>query len=218
MSWSRIFEAASTVASVLMAALALGLLLCAAPRVRAQARVQTGDAAGPVKGSNEVEVWSSAGGAVAINGSAAPVTEWNLGLRYGRVLTDAHGRGPLNGRFEYSFDVIPAFLIFQRAGTVYGGGFDPFALKWDFRTRRHIAPFFEISGGGLFTTAPVPPRGTAFNFTASTALGAHVMHGRHAVSIDVRWFHISNAHIIAYDPGINAVQVRVGFGLFTQPK
>jgi hypothetical protein len=216
MSRLRIFEAASTV--TLPFALALGLLLCAAPRARAQARAQAGDAAGPVKGSNEVEIWSSAGGAVAINGSAAPVTEWNLGLRYGRVLTDAHGRGPLNGRFEYSFDVIPAFLIFQRTGTVYGGGFDPFALKWDFRTRRHIAPFLEISGGGLFTTAPVPPRGTAFNFTASTALGAHVMRGRHAVSVDVRWFHISNAHIIAYDPGINAVEVRVGFGLFTQPK
>ena len=216
MSRLRIFEAASTVTPPF--ALALVLLLCAAPWARAQARAQAGDAAGPVKGSNEFEVWSSAGGAVAINGSAAPVTEWNLGLRYGRVLTDAHGHGPLNGRFEYSFDVIPAFLIFQRTGTVYGGGFDPFALKWDFRTRRHIAPFLEISGGGLFTTAPVPPRGTAFNFTASTALGAHVMRGRHAVSIDVRWFHISNAHIIAYDPGINAVQVRVGFGLFTQPK
>lgn len=216
MSRKRIFEAASTVA--LPFALALVLLLCAAPRARAQVRAQAGDAAGPVKGSNEFEVWSSAGGAVAINGSAAPVTEWNLGLRYGRVLTDAHGRGPLNGRFEYSFDVIPAFLILQRTGTVYGGGFDPFALKWDFRTRRHIAPFLEISGGALFTTAPVPPRGTAFNFTASTALGAHVMRGRHAVSIDVRWFHISNAHIIAYDPGINAVEVRVGFGLFTQPK
>ena len=216
MSRLRIFEAASTV--TLRFALALGLLLCAAPRACAQARAQAGDAAGPVKGSNELEVWSSAGGAVAINGSAAAVTEWNLGLRYGRVLTDPHGRGPLNGRFEYSFDVIPAFLIFQRTGTVYGGGFDPFALKWDFRTHRHIAPFLEISGGGLFTTAPVPPRGTAFNFTASTALGAHVMRGRHAVSIDVRWFHISNAHIIAFDPGINAVEVRVGFGLFTHPK
>ena len=216
MSRLRIFEAASTV--TLRFALALGLLLCAAPRACAQARAQAGDAAGPVKGSNELEVWSSAGGAVAINGSAAAVTEWNLGLRYGRVLTDPHGRGPLNGRFEYSFDVIPAFLIFQRTGTVYGGGFDPFALKWDFRTRRHIAPFLEISGGGLFTTAPVPPRGTAFNFTASTALGAHVMRGRHAVSVDVRWFHISNAHIIAFDPGINAVEVRVGFGLFTHPK
>jgi hypothetical protein len=216
MSRLRIFEAASTV--TLRFALALGLLLCAAPRACAQARAQAGDAAGPVKGSNELEVWSSAGGAVAINGSAAAVTEWNLGLRYGRVLTDPHGRGPLNGRFEYSFDVIPAFLLFEPTRRVYGGGFDPFAVKWDFRTRRRIAPFFEISGGGLFTTAKVPPLGTAFNFTTSTALGAHVMRGRHEFSIDVRWFHLSNAHIIAYDPGINAVQVRIGFGLFTQPK
>jgi hypothetical protein len=176
----------------------------------------------PVKGSNEFEVWSSAGGAVPINGSIAPITEWNLGARYGRVLTDAHGPSLLNGRFEYSFDLIPALLVFQQKGghnaTVYGGGFDPFAVKWDFRTRRHITPFFEISGGGLFTTDPVPPLGTAFNFTASVALGAHVMRGRHAVSVDVRWFHISNAHIIHYDPGINAVQVRVGLGLFTHPK
>jgi hypothetical protein len=176
----------------------------------------------PVKGSNEFEVWSSAGGAVPINGSIAPITEWNLGARYGRVLTDAHGPSLLNGRFEYSFDVVPAFLVFQHEGghnaTVYGGGFDPFAVKWDFRTRRHITPFFEISGGGLFTTDPVPPLGTTFNFTASVALGAHLTRGRHAVSIDVRWFHVSNAHIIHYDPGINAVQVRIGFGLFTHPK
>ncbi len=87
----------------------------------------------PVKGSNEFEVWSSAGGAVPINGSIAPITEWNLGARYGRVLTDAHGPSLLNGRFEYSFDVVPAFLVFQHEGghnaALYNGGklIDPFA-------------------------------------------------------------------------------------------
>jgi hypothetical protein len=198
----------------ILAGAALAAILCAPAALGAQ----SSDEAGPAKGSTELEVWSGAGGAVPINGSAAPVTEWNLGLRYGRVLTDAHGPGLLNGRFEYSFDIVPAFLLFQPRGTVYGGGSDPVAVKWEFRTRRHIAPFFEISGGSLFTTDPVPPLGTSFNFTVSTALGAHVIRGKHAWSIDVRWFHVSNAHIIKYDPGINAVQVRIGFGLFIHPK
>jgi len=47
---------------------------------------------------------------------------WNAGVRYGWILTDPHLPGFLNGRFELAVDAVPAFAVFQRANTAFGGG------------------------------------------------------------------------------------------------
>ena len=87
-------------------------------------------AQGPEGGGNEIQVWT--GGGHGLNGSTSDTGVWNLGFRYGWVLTDPIGPGPLRGRFEYAVDVVPAFVLTQRTNTAYGIVLHPLALKWNF--------------------------------------------------------------------------------------
>ena len=168
--------------------------------------------AGPEQGATEIQVWTSGGHSVA--GGRGNTGIWNAGLRYGWVLTDAHLPGFLRGRFEYAIDAVPAYLIFQPANTAYGVGLNPLNLKWDFATRGRVVPYFELSGGTLFTTHTVPPGTSGVNFTSSAALGAHFLGARHAWSIEARYLHISNAGLAVPNPGINTFEVRLGVGKF----
>jgi len=44
-----------------------------------------------------------------LNGSTSDTGVWNLGLRYGLILTGPRGPGFLKGQLEYAFDVVPAW-------------------------------------------------------------------------------------------------------------
>jgi lipid A 3-O-deacylase len=171
---------------------------------------------GPEAGGHELQVWT--GGGHGLNGSTSDTGVWNLGLRYGWVLTDPVGPGFLRGRFEYAVDVVPVFWVFQRTGTAYGFGLNPFALKWNFDTRRNVAPYVDIGGGTLFTNNQTPPGTSRVNFTTSGALGVHFLQRKFNWSVEVRYMHISNAGLTTPNPGINTVQVRLGFGRFTHPE
>lgn len=172
--------------------------------------------AGPVSGGHELQVWT--GGGHALNGSTSDTGVWNLGARYGWVLTDPVGPGPLRGRFEYAVDVVPVFLLTQRTGTAYGFGLNPFALKWNFSGDHRVTPYVELSGGTLFSNTQVPPGTSRVNFTSSGALGLHFPRSKYNWSAEVRFMHISNASLATPNPGMNTIQVRIGFGRFTQPK
>jgi hypothetical protein len=171
---------------------------------------------GPEGGSHDLQVWT--GGGHGLNGSTSDTGVWNLGARYGWVLTDPVGPGPLRGRFEYAVDVVPVFVLTQRNGRAYGFGLNPFALKWNFTGGRGLTPYFEIGGGTLFTNTQVPPGSSRVNFTTSGALGLHFLRSKYNWSAEVRFMHISNAGLTSPNPGINTFQVRIGFGRFTQPK
>jgi hypothetical protein len=171
---------------------------------------------GPEGGSHDLQVWT--GGGHGLNGSTSDTGVWNLGARYGWVLTDPVGPGPLRGRFEYAVDVVPVFVLTQRNGRAYGFGLNPFALKWNFTGGRGLTPYFEIGGGTLFTNTQVPPGTSRVNFTTSGALGLHFLRSKYNWSAEVRFMHISNAGLTSPNPGINTFQVRIGFGRFTQPK
>jgi lipid A 3-O-deacylase len=153
-----------------------------------------------------------------LNGSTSDTGVWNLGFRYGWVLTDAVGPGPVRGRFEYAVDVVPIFVLTQRTNTAYGLGLNPFALKWDFVPRRGIVPYAEIGGGTLFSNTQVPPGTSRVNFTTSGAIGVHFLRSKNNWSAEVRYMHISNAGLATPNPGINTIQVRIGFGRFTGQK
>jgi lipid A 3-O-deacylase len=172
--------------------------------------------AGPEGGGHELQVWT--GGGHGLNGSTSDTGVWNLGVRYGWVLTDAIGPGPLRGRFEYAVDVVPVFLLTQRTGTAYGFGLNPFALKWNFTGRRGLAPYAEVGGGTLFSNTQVPPGTSRVNFTTSAAFGLHFLRSKYNWSAEVRFMHISNAGLATPNPGINTIQVRLGLGRFTRPK
>ena len=192
-----------------VALLTIGLFYAlAAPATRAQA--------GPENGQHEVQVWT--GGGHGLNGSTSDTGVWNLGVRYGWVLTDAIGPGPLRGRFEYAVDVVPVFLLTQRTNTAYGIGLNPFALKWNFANRRNIAPYVDLGGGVLLSNTQVPPGTSRVNFTPQGAVGVHFLRSKYNWSAELRFMHISNAGLATPNPGINTLQVRIGFGRFSQPK
>jgi hypothetical protein len=170
--------------------------------------------AGPVGGGDEWQVWT--GGGHGTNGSQSGDGVWNLGLRYGLILTDPHGPGLLRGRLEYSVEVVPAFLVVQKTNTAFGAGVNPFAFKWMLDTKRKITPYFEIGGGTLFTNVKVPEGTSQINFTTSGALGLHFFGNKHTISTEVRFMHISNAGLSTPNPGINTIQFRIGLGRFSQ--
>jgi hypothetical protein len=177
------------------------------------ARAQAGPA--PDDGK-ELQVWT--GGGHGLNGSNASTGVWNVGLRYGWILTDPAGPGILKGRFEYAVDVVPLFLVVQRTGTAYGVGLNPFALKWNFVPRHNVMPYIDIGGGTLFSNDKVPPGTSHVNFTTSGAIGAHFLRSKYNWSVELRFMHISNAGLVTPNPGINTLQLRLGFGRFTQPR
>jgi|KBSMisStandDraft_5_1062788.scaffolds.fasta_scaffold01464_9 lipid A 3-O-deacylase len=166
---------------------------------------------GPEKGATEVQIWTSAGHSVP--GGRGDTGIWNGGLRYGWVLTGSHLPGLLKGRFEYAVDAVPAYLIFQPSGTVYGVGLNPLNLKWNFVSHRSISPYLELSGGTLFTTSKVPAGTSAVNFTSGAALGTHFL-GKNAWAIEARYLHISSAGLGDLNPGINVFEIRLGVGKF----
>jgi Lipid A 3-O-deacylase (PagL) len=187
------------------ALLALTLFLCA-PLAHSQA--------GPVEGEHEIQFWT--GGGHGTNGSQSGDGVWNLGLRYGLILTSPHGPGFLRGRLEYAVEAVPAFVIVQKQNTAYGAGVNPFAFKWALDTRGSVVPYFEIGGGTLFTNTQVPAGTSRVNFTTSGALGLHFLRSKHNISAEARFMHISNAGLANLNPGINTIQLRLGFGWFSQ--
>jgi hypothetical protein len=189
----------------IITAVVFGIFLNA-PAVRAQA--------GPVEGGHEWQVWT--GGGHGISGSQSGDGIWNVGFRYGLILTAPHGPGFLRGRLEYAIDAVPVFLVVQKTNTAYGAGINPFAFKWALDTRKGVVPYLEIGGGTLFTNTKVPEGTSRVNFTSSAALGLHFLRSRHNISAEVRYMHISNAGIATPNPGINTIQLRLGFGLFSQ--
>jgi lipid A 3-O-deacylase len=166
----------------------------------------------PEDGGREVQVWT--GGGPSVPGGTSDTSVWNVGVRYGWILTRPHGPGFLKGRFEYAVDAVPVFMVFQRYNTAYGAGFNPLGLKWDFAARGRIEPYLELGGGTLFTNHQVPIGTSAVNFTPSAALGMHVLDDKYAFSVELRYLHISNAGLSSPNPGINTLEVRVGWGKF----
>jgi lipid A 3-O-deacylase len=179
------------------------LLFCTSP-AWAQAR--------PEDGGRELQFWS--GGGHSVSGGTSNTGVWNAGMRYGWILTRPHGPGFLKGRFEYAVDAVPVFMVFQPANTAYGAGINPLNLKWNFATRGRIVPYFELSGGTLFSSDQVPPGTSKVNFTSSAALGTHLLRDKYNWSVELRYMHISNAGLADPNPGINTVQVRLGIGKF----
>jgi hypothetical protein len=189
----------------ILLAVMLGILMLAAPHgLRAQD--------GPEKGGHEFQFWT--GGGTSRDGGFRGINVWNAGMRYGWILSEAHGPKGLRGRFEYAVDAAPVFWFFQPGGTGYGMGVSPVVLKWNFDAGSRIVPYIEANEGFVFTTRAVPPGAFHANFTSAGAIGAHILGKRANFSAEIRYLHVSDAAITAYNPGINVLQVRIGLGRF----
>ena len=197
----------------------ISLVTLAAPASSAQSKAdQDSGNRGPERG-HEWEVWSGLGGdpigtpKVTLGNSV-----FTVGARYGWILTDAHGPGVLRGRFEYAMDAVPVIVVFQPGGPVYGVGFNPWVMKWNFATHRRVSPYIELGGGIMIASHPVPLGANNFNFMPSGAIGVNLLRGKYHWSIDFRYLHISDAQITAFNPGTDTFGIRVGFGSFSHAK
>ena len=199
--------------------LLFALVILTAPAVRAQSQTAADDSDRlPVRGT-EMEVWTGGGYNFIDSASVTHgVSLWTAGLRYGWILTDAHGRGFLRGRFEYAVDALPVFMVFQPGGRAYGFGFDPWIMKWNFETRHRISPYIELGGGGLISTREIPMGESRFNFTPTGAVGFNILRGKYHWSVDFRYLHISDAETTKFNPGTDTFGLRVGWGTFIQAK
>jgi lipid A 3-O-deacylase len=152
-------------------------------------------------------IWFAGGHSVP--GGTAGVSLFDAGVRLGKVLTHDHGPGFMRGNFEYAIDLVPLYLVHQNS-TVYGGGFNPINLKWNFTSSRRVTPYLELGGGTLFSTRDVPNGTNNVNFRTHGSLGIHLG----GSTVEVRYEHISNAGLASPNPGINTVQVMVGWSGF----
>ena len=160
------------------------------------------------KGGWELGVWT--GGGTGLSGGEKNTNLWLAGGRFGKVLTT----GKNNGSLEYVLEVIPAFVIFQKA-TVYGVDVTPFMLKWNFKTTGKVIPYFEFGAGLLFTADDVPERTSKINFTPQGGFGLHLFATRrHAITVGLKYMHISNGGLDHPNPGINTIQFQIGYGWF----
>ncbi|MGH9786780.1 MAG: acyloxyacyl hydrolase [Terriglobia bacterium] len=162
---------------------------------------RTGSPSG--QGSTEWS-WTSGAGA-RIAGGAREGDFWAMQLRWGRILTEPRGPGWLRGTFEYAFEAVPALVMVQ-SETVFGGGFSPLVLQYNFTSSQRFVPFAQAGGGMLFTTDEVPAGTTQFNFTPQGGVGAYWLRGERAsLVLGVRYHHISNAGRVQPNPGHNAL-------------
>jgi hypothetical protein len=182
----------------------------------AGASPDVGSEAGPEAGGHELEIWS--GGGPSIPGGIPGLGVWNAGMRYGWVLTGLHGPSFLRGRFETGVDFAPIFWVLQPGGTAYGFAIVPSVLKWDFAPRGRVVPYFDLDGSVLLTGRDTPPHISHVNFTPSAAIGLHFLQHKYTWTAEFRFLHISDASLTDPNPGINTVELRMGFGLFTHPK
>lgn len=141
---------------------------------------------------------------------------WSAGLFVGRTLTDYRGPGWLRGNLEYAFDAMPIFEAYGPQRT-HGYGFDPVILRWNSALHRNrLAPYVELSGGGVATPVNFPPGDTStFNFMAKGGSGIYLQtRSREALDIGLRWSHISNANLGVDNQEFNGIQLTVAYHWF----
>lgn len=146
-------------------------------------------------------------------------------FRYGRTLTANDSLA-----LQYTLDAIPIALatgnivssnfagpipIFQR-NTTYGAGLTPLGLQLDFANGSRIHPFIHVNGGGLYFSEPVPlPDAGQFAFVGEAGTGVRIFTSeRRAVTVGVRFHHISNGDRTGSNRGLNQFVFYGGFSVF----
>ena len=146
-------------------------------------------------------------------------------FRYGRTLA-ANDSVAL----QYTLDAIPVAVAtgtivsrttvggvttFHRE-TAYGVGLTPAALQLDFANGSKVHPFIHVNGGFLVFNKSVPIEDAgSFAFVGEAGGGVRIFTSeRKAVSIGVRFHHISNGDRSGSNRGLNQFVIYAGFSIF----
>ena len=182
------------------------------------------------KGDNEFGFWG--GGSVAtvsLNGlrpdEARDRKFFIAAFRYGRTLA-ANDSVAL----QYTFDAIPLAVatgnIVQvttvgpvttfRRETAFGGGLTPLGLQLDFANGSSVHPFIHVNGGGLIFNKAVPlPDAGKFAFVLEAGTGVRIFTSeRRALTLGLRFHHISNGNRSGSNRGLNQFVIYGGFAMF----
>jgi hypothetical protein len=86
-------------------------------------------------------------------------------------------------------------------------------VKWNFVPRGHYRTYVEFNGGGMFTQKNVPGGDTSsFNFTVGVGPGVMIALPHHqALSLALRYWHLSNANLGNENPAYNTLQIQGGY-------
>ena len=146
-------------------------------------------------------------------------------FRYGRTLAANDSLA-----LQYTLDVIPVAIAtgvivsrtsvggvttFER-DTAYGAGVSPLGLQLDFANSSRIHPFAHVNAGFLGFTKEVPIEDSGkFAFTLEGGGGVRIFTSeRRAVSLGVRFHHISNGDRSGSNRGLNQFVFYAGFSVF----
>ncbi len=146
-------------------------------------------------------------------------------LRYCRTLAANNSVA-----LQYTLDVIPlavatgvivsrttvgSVTTFRRE-TAYGAGLTPAALQLDFANGSKIHPFVHVNGGFLIFNKSVPIEDSGkFAFVGEAGTGVRIFTSdRRAVTLGVRFHHISNGNTSGSNRGLNQFIFYAGFSVF----
>lgn len=157
----------------------------------------------------------------------------NAGVRLGKVLTGAMGRGYLQGQFEYAVEFMPYWQSFtpkatqdltlgnppqtvQHAtgGTFTGISIVPIILRWNLVHWDRVMPWMQGAGGLIWTNHKYPlPDTSVWNFSPQFGVGIHYfLKPKQSINFAANAEHISSASLGDKNPGVNAsVQFQIGY-------
>jgi hypothetical protein len=147
-------------------------------------------------------------------------------LRYGRTLAASDSLA-----LQYTLDVVPlavatgtivsrttspAGVDTFRRETAYGAGFTPLGLQLDFANGSKVHPYAHVNGGFLYFNKSVPIEDAGrFAWVGEAGGGLRIFTSeRRAVSVGVRFHHISNGDRQGSNRGLNQFVIYAGFSVF----
>ena len=146
-------------------------------------------------------------------------------FRYGRTLVANDSLA-----LQYTIDAIPVAVatgtIVARSTvggvttltreTAYGGGVTPLGLQLDFANSSKIHPFVHVNGGFLVFNKSVPIEDAGkFAFIGEAGGGVRIFTSeRRAITLGVRFHHISNGDTSGSNRGLNQFVIYGGFSIF----
>lgn len=183
------------------------------------------------KGDNEFGFWAGFSPAASTvfgglrDDEASDRKFFLAAFRYGRTLIANDSIA-----LQYTLDAIPVALatgnivssttvggvtIFNRE-TTYGGGLTPLGLQLDFRNGSKVHPFIHVNGGGLIFNKSVPlPDAGSFAFVGEAGGGVRIFTSpSRAVTLGLRFHHISNGDRSGSNRGLNQFVIYGGFSIF----
>ncbi len=135
--------------------------------------------------------------------------------RLGQVLTDEIGSGWAAGNVELFIEPLAAHYYQPFSASAFGG---TLMVKYNFLDFGRWMPFWDAGAGMVWTDLGprIPEQSTQFNFVLQTGPGvSYFVTESTAVTLGIRFHHISNAGIGNRNIGLNSTLFMVGVSFFT---